>query len=436
MTSRVAQKLDAALCGTPLAERLPRAAAPFLERRSAELERLAIPPELARGLARVLASSAEVARYLSLRPELVAGLGAPGAALLGARAAALPARAPPNAQSDPEGFLDDLRLLRRDETALAACVDLGALAPFEEVSVYLSQVAELVLECALAAARDALPGAADLDFAVLALGKLAGRELTYHSDLDLIFLYGGDTDQAQLASRLAQRMIHHLSTSTGAGSAYAIDARLRPSGRQGSLVSSYEAYRSYQLQQAQTWEHLALMRCRAVAGNVVRARSLLEEVQRSVLARRESPWAVIAELRTRIASERARERESRIAIKAGAGGIMDVDFLATGARLECGRDRVAPALPAIPDLLESVTKEGGVLLSGYRFLRTLEARIRWVAGRPVEVLETGSDALPIVAELVEPGLDAARLLERTAEMRRRVQAGFERVLGAGTIRAL
>ena len=109
------------------------------------------------------------------------------------------------------------------------------------MSEYLSIVAEATTRAALALARRELRGADHGAFAVIGMGKIAGREFTYHSDLDLIFLYGGDTE-IDRASRLGQRLISYLTTMTGAGIAYEVDTRLRPSGQQGMLVASFAGY--------------------------------------------------------------------------------------------------------------------------------------------------------------------------------------------------
>ena len=437
MSQRALRELAVQVGGTPLEAPFAANAEAFLKRHGAELAQLELPPYAARGLARLLASNAEFARYLSGPRPLLARLADGDAADLGARSADLAARAPRGWAEDLELFVDELRLFRRDEMAYVACLDLSGEPSFEDASLYLSVLAERTLERALEAARASL-SAHDLSFAVLGLGKLAGRELSYHSDLDLIFLYGGDTEQVHLASRLAQRMIHYLSTPTGAGIAYAIDARLRPSGRQGTLVTSYDAYARYQSEQAQTWEHLAVMRCRALAGDVERAAELLDELQAEVRSRGLAPWHEVADLRERIAEQRAGNGDDALAIKAGRGGIMDVDFLAKGALLERGASLGALEMPAIPAMLAQTAKGPTVaaLLEDYRFLRLLEARARWVAGRPVEVLDADSDLLAIVAELVEPGLDGARLLERTALARARVATACARVLEAGSISAL
>jgi glutamate-ammonia-ligase adenylyltransferase len=424
--------------GSCLAARLPRVGSSFFERRADELSRAALPDAIVRGLARVLASSGETARYLALRPGLLERLGAADAGSLERRARELCTDAPDPLTGDLEGFLDSLRLFVRDETAFAACLDLAGLVFFKEVSSFLSAVAETAVERALAAAQACTQDAPEGGLSVLAMGKLAGRELTYASDLDLIFLYEGEPEDVVGASRVAQRLIHYLTTPTGAGVAYAVDARLRPSGNRGLLVTSFDAYARYQLEQAQPWEHLAVMRARAVAGNLEHAGAVLKGVQDGVRGARARPWEEIARLRARIAAERTNESGNRVAFKTGPGGLIDVDFLAAGAQLERGADAEASTLPSVPSMLTAVasgpTVEG--VVSAYGLLRAVEARSRWSTGRAVEVLPTNPEALAVVAELVEPGLAPSELLERTHASRTRVREALERVLAADTVAAL
>ena len=120
-------------------------------------------------------------------------------------------------------------------------------------------------------------------FAVIGMGKLAGMEFTYHSDLDLIFLTEGGAEAVHEASRIGQRLISYLATMTGAGVAYSVDTRLRPSGRQGTLVTTFSAFERYQCERAQTWEHLAMLRARPVAGATESAQATLDRVRESVL---------------------------------------------------------------------------------------------------------------------------------------------------------
>jgi glutamate-ammonia-ligase adenylyltransferase len=269
------------------------------------------------------------------------------------------------------------------------------------------------------------------------MGKIAGREFTYHSDLDLIFLYDGGPDQVDRASRIGQRLIAYLMTMTGAGIAYAVDTRLRPSGQQGMLVTSFDGFERYQTEKAQTWEHLAMLRARPIAGELDASNAALARVRKHLFAREESPWPTLGEIRERVESERADESSNEIALKTGAGGLMDVDFLAGGGLLERGTDAF-PSLPSVRAMLEAcVTGDRvGVLLQDYRLLRITEARARWVAGRAVDGLESSGDTQAVVLNLVESGQAIDATLEQIDAARSRIRAAFQRVIAADSITGL
>ncbi len=436
--SVLAERLQAALAGTALAARLPEVAAAFLERRGNDAAAARLGGQVLAGLARLLASEPRVAGFLAHRPALRERIAATHAGTLAARADELAARSSEVPPGDLEEALDWLRLLRREETCLAACLDLGGVVPFEEVSCFLSVLAESIAGRALRLAeRGVGPAPGPPPLCVIAMGKLAGREFTYHSDLDLIFLYAGRGGDVELPSRIAQRLIAYLGTMTGAGVAYAVDARLRPSGQQGALVTSFEGFERYQTAEAATWEHVALLRARAIAGGTEHAAAVLARVRDRILARAGRPWAYLADLRRRVERERAREQSGAVAFKTGPGGLMDVDFLASGGLLERA-PATLPELPSVPAMLRTAVRGPRVesLLADYGFLRVLEARARWCNGRAVESLEPDAEQRERVAALIEPQLSADALARRLAVVRRRVREAWCRVTAAGTIAAL
>jgi glutamate-ammonia-ligase adenylyltransferase len=203
------------------------------------------------------------------------------------------------------------------------------------------------------------------------------------------------------------------------------------------LVTSYEGFDHYQCKQAKTWEHLALLRARAIAGSVETAQKVLDRVRRTVIGEGIDTWTYLADLRARVQSERGKQSGVAIPIKTGRGGLMDLDFLAGGGVLECGADSL-PELPSIPAMLRSVARGERVdaLLSDYLTLRIVEARSRWLRAHSIEGLATESESLGVVAELFEPGLAPPALLERIESVRERVRAAYDAVMSAGTIRAI
>ena len=437
MPSRLENRLDASLAGSPLRARLATAIEPLVERRGADPAAAELDGAPLRGVARALAASPESARYLSSRPALFARLAALEPGALERRAAELARVELPDPASALEDFLDGLRLLRRDEMLFAACAHLSGLASFDAVSTFLSQLAELCSERALAGAEGRAPGVPGV-LAVLGMGKLAGREFTYHSDLDVIFLFRDDAPDALRPSRVAQRWIGNLTTMTGAGYAYHVDSRLRPSGQQGALVTTHEAFARYQIEQAATWEHVALLRARAVAGDVARAQAGLESARERIAREAPNPWRYLADMRGRVVAERGREDAKKLALKTGRGGIMDMDFLGAGALLERGLQLAGDALPAVPAMLRAAAAGPRVesLLRDYAFLRRVEACARWLAGRAVETLALGGEAWPQLADLVAPGQPVERLAPSLAAARERIAQGFEAVCAKETVDAL
>jgi glutamate-ammonia-ligase adenylyltransferase len=436
LTGPLAGRLRDALAGSPLAARLAHAAAPLLEQRAGDAAARRLDGPALAGLARAVASQPDLAGFLSHRPALLERIADAGSETLEQEARTLEARAVQDPADDLEGELDALRLLRREQTVLAVCCDLGGLAPFERVSAFLSILAETITARALRLARRE-PAAAGQAFAVIGMGKIAGREFTYHSDLDLIFLYAGGPEEVAAASRIGQRLIAYLTTLTGAGVAYAVDTRLRPSGQKGMLVTSFDGFARYQRERAETWEHLALLRARPIAGEASLAGDVLAAVRRETLRGGAKPWPYLSDLRARVERERAKEGPARLAFKTGPGGLMDVDFIAGGGLLERGV-RDFPVFPSVAAMLACTLPEARTrqLRADYGVLRLVEARVRWVAGRAVEELAVDGDGLAAIAELVEPGLAPDALLARLRSVRGRIRAAYRAVVDAGTLDAL
>jgi [glutamine synthetase] adenylyltransferase / [glutamine synthetase]-adenylyl-L-tyrosine phosphorylase len=251
---------------------------------------------------------------------------------------------------DVEAMLDAIRVFQRTAIFRIAVADrLGSL-PLMKVSDRLTDTAELVVDYSLRAAWRELvakhgkprcgPPPRDAGFAVIGYGKLAGLELGYGSDLDLVFLHDSSgekqetdgvppLDNERFFGRLAQRLIHFLSIQTSSGRLYEVDTRLRPSGRKGLLVSSLDGFRHYQTQDAWVWEHQALLRSRALAGSPEVCRAF-EAIRREVLVahvRRAKLKEEIAKMRRRMRDELSLAEAGSFDIKQDPGGIADVEFL-------------------------------------------------------------------------------------------------------------
>ncbi|NNF51246.1 MAG: bifunctional [glutamate--ammonia ligase]-adenylyl-L-tyrosine phosphorylase/[glutamate--ammonia-ligase] adenylyltransferase [Gammaproteobacteria bacterium] len=250
---------------------------------------------------------------------------------------------------DLEGQMEALRRFQRASVFRVALADLNKVLPLMKISDRLTELAEIVLQRVLElgqmqlATKHGLPRCGNnkdmAGFAIIGYGKLGGLELGYGSDLDIVFVYqddeAGETDGSQpldnsvYFTRLAQRIVHMLSTQTRAGRLYEVDTQLRPSGKSGLLVSGISAFASYQKAEAWTWEHQALLRARCVAGSAALA-GQFERIRREVLTKprqRQSLAAEIGGMRERMRGELDQSTEQHFDLKQGRGGITDIEFL-------------------------------------------------------------------------------------------------------------
>jgi glutamate-ammonia-ligase adenylyltransferase len=224
---------------------------------------------------------------------------------------------------------------------------------------------------------------------------------------------------------------------TGAGVAYAVDTRLRPSGGQGVLVTTFDGFERYQLDRAESWEHIALLRARAIAGHSDAAQRVLDRVRDRVMNDSGECWEYIADLRARVELERATTSSKAISVKTGRGGLMDVDFLAAGGVLETGGAGF-PRLPSVPAMLHSLGRGAQIdqLLADYGFLRQIESRARWIAGRATDEARIDQDGLALLADLSNLDLEPEPLLDELTAVRERIRAAFDSVVRARSIAAV
>jgi glutamate-ammonia-ligase adenylyltransferase len=363
------------------------------------------------------------------------------------------------AAPDLEAELDTLRRFRHEEFLRIGVHDIeGTLAP-DEVGRQLTALAETCLRAALALARrevlrrsGLLPDPPSEGLVVVGMGKLGSDELGYASDLDLIFVYdpgepGWWTGRAvahEIFTRIAQRTISALQTPTREGIAYRIDTRLRPSGNQGPLVSSLEAFAAYHATSAQLWERQALIRARVVAGPEPLARQLEGVIAGFVYGRglSEAESGEIARMRARIERERGTAGALGINIKTGRGGLVDVEFLVQALQLRHGHAHTAvrargtlAALRALEAARLLPATESRALADGYVFLHAMESRLRLERDRPIDETDVDDAALlPLARRLGYAGTDAAAVAALRADQARHreaIRAVYDRHLGDG-----
>ncbi|TWT46477.1 bifunctional [glutamate--ammonia ligase]-adenylyl-L-tyrosine phosphorylase/[glutamate--ammonia-ligase] adenylyltransferase [Botrimarina hoheduenensis] len=283
---------------------------------------------------------------------------------------------------------------------------------------------------------------------VLALGKLGGREPNYHSDLDLIFLYEGEgttkprrrtrrsytTTGGHFFGELGQRIITVANRLGPFGRLYEVDARLRPTGKSGTLAVTIDAFRAYFASGAgQLWERQALCKARAIYGDPAACERAMAIVERATFEPEWNPANAdtIREMRGRL-----EDSASPLNLKRGAGGTVDTEFLVQMLQLRHGREDLSVRVPGTLDALEALERggylsaaDGTFFREAYRLLRNVEARIRLMnsAGRhefPTDEADLAKLAFlmgcPTFAELRD------RVLATLAESRQR----FDRLFAA------
>jgi len=358
-------------------------------RRTAYLSLLRENPQVLPSLIRLCAASPWIAEQLARHPILLDELLTPATLYSPADKQRLAdelrqtlARIP---EDDEESWLEAMRVFKQTQVLRVAASDIAGGRVLMKVSDYLTAIAEVVLDSVLQRAWRSLTarfgqpkprdGSDEAAFLIVGYGKLGGIELGYGSDLDLVFLYDaaprGVTDGAKsidnlvFFTRLGQRIIHLLSVTTPSGTLYEVDMRLRPSGNAGLLVSSLDAFAEYQRNDAWIWEHQALVRARAVAGDSTLGERF-EAVRREVLGRERDG----DELRREVVKMRLKMREhlgsggdareaGQFHLKQDAGGLVDIEFMNQYAVLSLSAQ--TPALLEVTDnmrLLDALAESG------------------------------------------------------------------------------
>ncbi len=375
-------------------------------RRSSYLAFLIEYPVALDRLCKLISSSSWAANYLTLHPMLFDEL--------------LDAReiySPPDWQKlgdnirlslsecgdDLERKMDVLRHLQQEQIFHLLAMDLQDLLPLETLSDHLSGLADLILEHVLDICwQNARKKHCETpNFAIIAYGKLGGKELGYESDLDLIFIFDDEHPDAQENySRLAQRINTVIGSYTSAGRLYETDLRLRPNGASGLLVSSIEAFADYQRNHAWVWEHQALTRARYSAGSATIGKGF-DAIRSEILCLERDP----TKLRDEILSMRTKMHDGHpnpsdlFDIKHDRGGMVDIEFIVQylvlahahkHAELSANRGNLAllnkaGELGLIP--MELATKSGDL----YRAFRKIQHRMRLNQQTPCRIAKTSLD---------------------------------------------
>ena len=357
-----------------------------------------------------------------------------------------------------ESFIGALRAAKRRITVEVAVADLAGTIGMRDATRILADLAEEVLSCVVRHVFGDVPG-----FAVLGLGKLGGRDLGYGSDLDVIFCFLPSAapepeDATTHFVRGAQRVIRLLTEPHAAGPGYELDARLRPSGSHGLLVTSLASFARYHgqpldgselepgpavLSSGAPWERQTLLRARGVVGDPDLLRRALAVAWRAAYDGGAPPASEMHYLRTRLEKEQGREREGRYNLKTGHGGLLDIEFAVQWLQMKNGADHrirtpdLGLALSALHASGYLSTAHFEVLNDGYRFLRQLEQRIvvkTGVSAGSGAVVDTRGVGMAQLARRMgfqdgQGQRASEHLIARYKDVTDGVRASYERVLG-------
>jgi len=351
--------------------------------------------------------------------------------------------------------LDALRRVKKAEELRIGLQDILDQADVTETHWALTHLAEACLEAALQIAEQDLAerfGTADPPgFAIVGLGKLGGLELGYASDLDVVFVYrqeGTTTGPERIShteyfSKLADRVAKVLTSITQEGSAYRVDARLRPGGQKGELALPLAAFETHFTRLAELWERQAYIKARPVAGDREVSAAFVTQTHRFVYEGEEQPDLAerIQAMRHRMEVERTGTGNKGAHVKLGSGGIVDIEFLVQYLQIRHGRTRPGLRTPNTLEALRTLATEGllpaaeaTVLEESYRFLRRVENRLRIVADLSVNTLPAAPAKLEKLAKRMgyRPTDERAareQFLEDYPAHTARVRAIYNRVFG-------
>lgn len=330
-----------------------------LLRRESYLALLQERPSVHERLLRLLGAAKWPARYLIQHPGVIDELASQqllaerfDAAAFESECESRRASLRTTGEDDEEALLNLLRRAHHAETFRTLARDVEGKLTVEEVADDLSALADAVLRLTARWCWQRLKNRhRDTPaFAIIGYGKLGGKELGYGSDLDIVFVYEDEHENAsEIYAAFVRKMINWLQVKTGEGDLFEIDTALRPNGNSGLLVTSFEAYEKYQTQRgsntAWTWEHQAMTRARFVLGDEQLA-ARFDAVREAVITAPRDATALATEIVAMRNKVRAAHpvRGERFDVKHSAGGMVDVEFVVQYLVLLHSRDH--PALRA------------------------------------------------------------------------------------------
>ncbi len=343
------------------------------------------------------------------------------------------------AESSYEEKLNALRHFKHVETLKLCLRDIGhEIDPVyvgKHLSMIASAVVKVALELAISETKFNIGSRVNLKkMLILAMGKFAAREMSYNSDLDLIFIYEGDNHE--VFSRLGQRLISILSVPTSEGFCYKIDLDLRPSGRSGTLVTSFDSFKKYHEESAQLWERQSLIRSFPSGGDTQLSRKVERAITKFVYFKPLEPdfYKQISFIRHRMENELAKETVKKFNMKTGRGGLVDIEFIVQMLQLRYGREYKSIRLPNTLEAIDSMKskklfpeKHSKILNQGYLFLKGIENKLRLLRDKSIsEITDNDFDVLSVESDKYGSGAELKlKYLETTDRIRKIYKGYFE-----------
>ncbi len=343
------------------------------------------------------------------------------------------------------GNFQALRFWKGREMTRIALREVAGAAPLEETTLELSQLAEICLrevytywDSELRSRR----GGPETPFTILGLGKLGGRELNHSSDIDVIFVYG---EEGQISptltyhewfNQLGAKIIETFAAHDSAGALFRIDLRLRPEGTAGPLARSIDSMENYYAGFGETWERLALIKARGIAGNRELAYEFLRQHQPFIFPK--SPTRDVLEeigaIKRRIERDIVGPENIERDVKLGAGGIREIEFVVQALQLLHGarhaflqETSTLKVLPVLADLELLPHGEARLLEDAYRFLRSVEHRLQIEAEQQTHTVPENPDELRRLSGSL--GFSSAEKFKATLRVHmQQVRAVFRRVI--------
>jgi glutamate-ammonia-ligase adenylyltransferase len=400
-----------------------------------------IPP-----LIQLLAQSEHLSSVLTRHPQIFEDLGGIPVSLhdVGPRQLEERLRKALGELRSPRAAMGALRRFHQREVLFTGLRDIHHQDSLSRTLERLTLLAQTCLQGADKAVAKSLPST-QMRFCILGLGRLGYRELDYNSDLDLIFVMQPGADRAasvDAARQRAESLIHLLTAMTREGSLYSVDLRLRPAGGEGELVQAGAGLLEYFGSTAQTWEKMALLKARAVAGDIPFGRSLIRRVEEMIFRRtpRDTLAREVMEMKEKLEQSVTGSGGEGIPLKLGPGGLMEIHFLIEYLQ-------ISHAVPGAPErdtlrMLSDLHARGllsdadyPTLYAAYLLLRSLDHSLRLLYDRTGDFLPSSSMILNRLARQLSFSFSASRratgdsLLRLVQESCASVRECFLRSLG-------